>query len=480
MNRNILFILLLLLVISCNKKDTDQPNILFITTDYQAWEDIPAVLSFVEMPALDKLSREGVVMENHYCIAPICMPSRYTIVSGRYPHFHNMWDNGSDWLPEGTPTLMEKLSDAGYYNVGIGKMHFKPWERMAGFDVRITAEGKKNGARDTLLRDDYAKFLEVNGLNRWDYLRLQKDTEVYGVYDWPFADSLHTDHFVGERSVRFISKDSLPEPWFMWISFSGPHNPWDPPARYTQKYLEKELPKARSFIGELDSKPQDHRRVRYNYTGRLPRYMENNPEKIDSIIHRIKAGHYGNLTFIDEQIGRIINSLEQRNGLRNTAIFFSSDHGAHLGDHENIHKGTHYERSAHVPMVIWYPELINPGVKSAFSTHVDIMPTFLGLAGVEPDINLPGYDLWPMLNGNADKVQDYAINEIRQSYSIITHDYKLGIYPNDSVADFYDRRKDPDELINCYSDPEYKVVIDSLMNVLLSSRPWLADEWPFE
>jgi len=106
------------------------------------------------------------------------------------------------------------------------------------------------------------------------------------------------------------------------------------------------------------------------------------------------------------------------------------------------------------------------------------MPTFLSMAGIDDMENLQGYDLWPMLSNKTDRVQDYAINEIRQSYSIITHEYKLGIYPNDSAADFYDRREDPDELNNLFNAPEYKEVIDSLMNILVETRPWLKEMWP--
>ena len=351
---------------------------------------------------------------------------------------------------------------------------------MAGYDVRITAEGKKNGARDTLLQDDYALYLKEAGMTRWDYLKLQGSTSIYGVYDWPFADSLHIDNFIGNQSVRFIQKDSLPQPWFMWVSFCGPHNPWDPPARYTSPYLTMNLPKARSLPGELASKPPDHTRVRYNYTGRLPKYMESVPDSHDSIIHRIRAGHYGNLTMIDEQLGLIIESLKARMQLKNTLIVFSSDHGAHLGDHENIHKGTHYERSAHVPMIAWFPGFISPGRTNSFSAHVDLMPTFLNLAGIVPPESLDGEDLWPLMLDQNEVIKPHVYNEIRGTYSIITHHYKLGITPGDSAADLYDREDDPDELHNLYGNEAYQPVIDSLLQLMAESRPWLLVGWPYE
>jgi len=471
---------LCLLFSSCGSDEPEKPNILFITTDYQAWEDIPAESDFLNMPAIEKLSKEGIVMSNHYCVAPICMPSRYTIVSGRYPSYHKKWDNGGGWLPDGTPVLMEELKKVGYYTVGIGKMHFSPWERMAGYDVRIIAEGKKNGARDTLLQDDYAKFLKTAGLTRWDYLKLQKSSPIFGLYDWPFEDSLYQDYYIGEQSLRFIEKDSLPEPFFMWVSFVGPHNPWDPPKRYADYYRNMEFPGARYYDGELESKPPDHTRTRYNYTGQLPKYMESVPNEVDSILHLIRSSHYGNLTLIDEQIGRILESLKERGLDGNTLVAFSSDHGSHLGDHESIHKGTHYERSAHVPMIVWFPKYIKPAIVNGFSSHVDIMPTLLKLAGADVPESLPGYDLWPLMTGKVDQVQDHVFNEIRYSYSIITNNYKLGISPKDSSGDFYDRRNDPDELNNLYENSRYKYQIDSLLSVLIESRPWLEEGWPYQ
>ena len=125
-----------------------RPNILFICTDYQSGADGPSLGSpFLDMPALDRLCKEGLVFQRHYSTAPICMPARYTWITGRYPHYHGAWDNTGKWLPEGTPILMEILQKAGYHTVGVGKMHFAPWNREAGFDRWISAARKGKGKR---------------------------------------------------------------------------------------------------------------------------------------------------------------------------------------------------------------------------------------------------------------------------------------------------------------------------------------------
>jgi arylsulfatase len=450
----------------------ERPNILFITTDYQAGADIPFETEALHMPHLNQLTEEGVVFRNHYCTAPISMPSRYTIISGTYPHYHGMIDNMGQWLPDNTPTLMEELGKVGYHTVGIGKMHFHPWDREAGFDKWISAERKGNTAADTNRRDDYYYHLKNAGLNRWDYLKRQSQAEIYGVYHWPFADSLHIDAFVGDRAARYFEKDQTEGPWFMWLSFNGPHNPWDPPKNYTEPYLDKNLLDAVNHVeGELQQHPLDITTLRYSYTRQVSDYLDQFPEKWNESINRILAGHYGGLSFIDHQLGKVLQAMEKRGQLENTIIIFTSDHGAHLGDHNLIHKGTPYERSARVPFVVWWPDKIEPGVREGFSSHVDLMPTLLDLARADkvPEI-MQGKSLVDMMLG-AEEGDDHAIIEILGNYSWITKDYLLGVFPTTKEEILIDRREDPGEHFNLINNPEYIHIADSLRQLLFEHHP---------
>jgi arylsulfatase len=453
-----------------------RPNILFICTDYQSGADGPSLGSpFLDMPALDRLCKEGMVFARHYSTAPICIPARYTWISGRYPHYHGAWDNVGHWLPEGTPILMELLQKAGYHTVGVGKMHFKPWNREAGFDRWISADRKGNGKRDAEFRDDYAKFLAKHGMTRWDYLKLQKEAEIFGVYDWPFDEKLHIDHFVGSQAKGVIERGELTEPFFMWVSFNGPHNPWDPPAKYSDPYKNMDLPLGHSFPGELKTKPRDHTRTKYNYTPQVTRLIDRQPEKRDRIVHRIRAGHYGNLTFIDRQVEGLFAVLEAKGLMDKTVIIYSSDHGAHLGDHDAMHKGTHYDSSARVPFVLRYPKKIKPQVTQAFSGHVDLMPTILELADTPAPPALEGRSLVPVLFGHRQKVQDQVFIEIRGTTSIVTDRWKLGINPKDQDGDLYDLKNDPHELRNLFGRPEVAAVQADLTQQIVAFNPQLKD-----
>jgi len=202
-----LLLVTIIVLVSCDNQLPEKPNIILITTDYKAWEDVSALTPVLKIPALDKLYREGFVFNNHYCTAPVCMPSRYTIVSGTYLHTHKMWDNGGRWLYEGSPILMEEFDRAGYRTVGIGKMHFKPWDRMTGFDERIIADCQGNWAGDTLKQDDYHYYLKRVGKSHFDYLKYQDNTDLFDVYEWPMADTPDINYYVGEQTVRYIEDD---------------------------------------------------------------------------------------------------------------------------------------------------------------------------------------------------------------------------------------------------------------------------------
>jgi len=474
MKMRLTLLVIVIFFIGCRQKLPEKPNILFITTDYQAWEDTPKLTPVLQMPNLERLSDEGLVFNNHYCTAPVCMPSRYSIVTGTYPHTHGAWDNTNKWVPDDSPILMEELKKAGYRTVGIGKMHFRPWDRMAGFDERIIADAQGNWAGDTLKRDDYYYYLREAGKTRFDYLKYQDSTDIFGVFDWPLDDTLDIDYFVGEETVRYVKDGKLAGPWFLWVSFNGPHNPWDPPARYSEIYLNSDLPSARYTPGELESKPFAHTITRFNYTRKVVDHLDQYPGERDESIRRIRAGHYGGLSWIDEQIGKILDEMDSSGLLENTLVVFSSDHGAHLGDHDNIHKGTHYERSSHVPFIFWWPGVIKKGEFKGFSSHVDIFPTFIDLAGGITPSKVEGKSLLPAMTGRA-KASEQAYLEIIGNTSVVNDRYKFGLYRQYREGDLYDRKNDPGEFENLYYKEEYKPVVERLSQQLFDFDPTLRE-----
>jgi arylsulfatase A-like enzyme len=449
-----------------------------ITTDYQSALDVPAIgHRFLEMPTLDRLCREGATFRRHYSTAPICIPARNSLITGQYPHTHGKWENIGGWVPENSPVLMKELSRHGYQTTAVGKLHldFPDDDPLGGFNRWVSADRKGNfGSAGQ--RDDYADFLSTRGLARDDYLRIGVDAPTPHVYDWPWDESWHIDGYVGDRALEIVERAELEAPWFFWVSFNGPHNPWDSPARCSAPYKEMELPLGHTYPGELETKPIDHTRLRYNYTGEIARLIDSDYRRRDQIIHAIRAGHYGNLTFIDEQIGRIVDALETRGELDDTVVLWTSDHGAHLGDHDLIHKGTHYDASARVPLVVRYPDKVGPGPRDGFTAHVDLMPTVLSLVGAPLPESMEGRDLKPILEGTARSVQEEVFIEIRGNTSIVTDRWKMGLYPHDGDGDLYDLDDDPFELINRFDDAGYMGIRTQLTERIRAFSP----VWPPE
>ena len=454
-----------------------KPNILFITCDYQSGEDGPSLGSpFLDMPALDRLCRHGVVCERHYSTAPICMPERYSWVSGQYPHTHGQWSNmGSRWLPEGTPILMEELVKGGYYTLGIGKMHFAPWDRLAGFSRRIIADCKCNYEGDAHKQDDYAQCLEKRGFSRMDYLGIQYDTDPPFVFDSPLPEDCHIDHYVGTQTRQVIENGELDDrgPWFAWMSFNGPHNPWDPPKAYAEPYMKMDLPQPRMCPDGMEAKPIGDTRARYGYTRGLSDYIDRYPDKADWALKKLRAGHYGGLTFIDRQVAGVLNALEQKGQLDSTIVIWSADHGSNLGDHGSFHKGSLYDRSVRVPFVVHCPDRYKPRRTGALCAGVDLTTTLLSLAGVPVPEAMEGTDMTPLFTGEKESIKDKVIIELGGNVGIITDRWKLACHCN-GERELYDIETDPNDLNNLHDDPGHTAVQKDLEQQLAAFHPEVA------
>lgn len=482
MNKLIIaFTIGILFLASCNRKDITynipgQPNILFITTDYTRGTDLPieGYSPFVKAPAISRLCEEGAVFTRHCCVAPICMPSRATIVTGHYPHSHSLWDNRS--IPtrqEGRPFLIDDLKEAGYKTAGIGKMHFHPRFDDYNYDLRITLEGKDVNYQ----ADDYEKYLEAKGTSRKE-LREAGDNGEWprgmSFFDWAADEDLHPDVFVGSQAVESIRSGFLDgdQPWFMWVSFTGPHNPWNAPERLTSYYRELDnLPTGEFTENELENKPIEYSRHRYGYGGNLFHIYDTLPEAEQLQVRRdLRAGHYGLISLIDEQIGDIFSELEKRKLLDNTIIIFSSDHGSALFDNNMLHKGSSFPRQSIVPFVVWGPGMIKPGLRDSFTCNADIYATFLDLASYDIMSENEGSSFKCMLTDPCAEIRDFAILESTMVTSIMTEDWIMGIHHISGETELYNLKTDPMCHYNLAANTEYEEIISELRQRMVNWR----------
>ncbi|WP_299556353.1 sulfatase-like hydrolase/transferase [Seonamhaeicola sp.] len=473
--------LVFLVLQSCKEKTTEKakifekPNIVFITTDYTRGVDLPAMgASFLKAPAIEKLGKEGAVFSKHNCITPVCSPARASIATSLYAHDHGLWDNqGLSIKKPEWPFLMRELQAAGYTTAGIGKMHFHPFKADYNFDIRISLEGKDRDYRD----DDYEAYLVKNGTSRKAIREKDIGTDLpsgQAFYPWHVDEILHPDYFVGEKSVETIKNGALTQdkPWFMWVSFTGPHNPWNPPKRYFDLYKDVEVPTGHFVEGELKNKPIDYTRHRYGYGGNLMNIYDTiqSPEAKEAFRRDLRIGHYASLSFVDEQINRVLQQLKEQNLLKNTIVIFTSDHGSALFDNEMMHKGSPFPTQSLVPMVVWAPEYIEAGIREGFTSHVDIYPTLLELAGGEIHPKAAGKSFVSMLNSKNEKIHDFTVIESALVTSLMADDWLIGFSHISKQIELYDLNKDPMCHYNVANIESNKSVIQKLQNMLVNWR----------
>lgn len=466
-------------MLGCKPQTGKKPNILYITTDYMRAKDLPGPEApFIHMPHLKNLMQKSAFLTNHVATCPICMPSRATMVTGQFPHKHGLWDNLRYAFDRSGPFLMRDLQDHGYLTAGIGKMHFHHFEDDFNFDYRVSHEGKD---LNNSMKDDYQRFLQAHGYDR-DYIHnLKGPRKIRGgqtIYDWPLDEALHHDAFVGDETVKFIQSESALEekPWFLWASFPGPHNPWNAPKRCNDLYRNQpELPLGDWVEGELMDKPMEVTRHRYCYSELFWDVYDplDTTEKV-AMRRELKAAHYGSLSFIDEQLGKIFMALNARGLLENTMVVFTSDHGSALFDNQMLHKGAHFPSQSQVPFLVSWPGHVVPGPRKMLSSHADIYATLMeGVRG--PGEQSQGKSLLAVLVGSRSHHKDFEIIESTLVSSVLTEDWLAGFHHFNGETELYDLTNDPMCHHNIANDSRIAAKIEELKGTLVSWRRSLSE-----
>jgi arylsulfatase len=362
---------------------TQRPNILLIMADQFRGDCLGAAgHPAVKTPNLDRIAAEGVRFSSAYSCTPTCTPARAALLTGMSPWRHGMLGYGR--VGEQYPVEMPRaLRDAGYYTCGIGKMHWHPQRNGHGFHQMLLEESGRAESPD--FRSDYRSWFFSEAPT------LDPDATGIGWNDYTSApyvlpERLHPTQWMGDCAVRFLSEYRRAEPFFLKVSFARPHSPYDPPEAFWRQYENAPIPPAQ--IGDWAQ--------RY-----APRsgpdasiwHGDLGPEQV----RRSRQGYYGSISFLDQQIGRILDMLEQLGILDNTLIVFTSDHGDMTGDHHLWRKSYAYEASAHIPLLLRCPKTLAPAARGQVSTRPvelrDILPTFLEAAGAPGQERLDGQSL---------------------------------------------------------------------------------------
>lgn len=316
----------------------------------------------------------------------------------------------------------------------------------------------------------------------------------------PFPDSryvqigmpaeYHQTTWCAQKAINFIKAHAeSDQPWLFSVNIFDPHHPFDPPESYLQRYLEflEDIPLPKYTPGELEGKPifqQISHRQPYNKPGLYP-YDEMSEKD-----HRlVRAAYWAMIDLIDEQVGRMLNALEETGQLADTLVIFMSDHGEMLGDHGIYLKGPYfYEEAIRVPLIISSPEIILPGRRyKGLLELVDLAPTLLNATGLEPYPGMQGRSFWPILTGCADAdvhredvYCEYYNSNFQDGYATMvrTERYKLVAVHGSDMGELYDLEKDPGEVQNRWDDIDYQAVKVDMLKRLCDRMAWTVDPLP--
>ncbi len=415
------------------------PNILLITTDQQRFDTIHAMgNSVIKTPNLDRLVQEGCVFTNAYSPNPVCIPARHNMITGLGARHHGLDDNyfdNSRAIPPELPTFAQILTDDTSYDaMAIGKMHFLPCRRHNGFsNMKLMEEipvFPEDDAYTMYLKEQgYGHLRSVHGVRHLLYMQPQQSL---------LPEEHHGSHWVADETINYIEKIAKKRPFLAWSSFIAPHPPLDVPERYAQMYKDVELPELSKSITPLSNIAKEN--------GAFVKYPD------PSYLKRVQELYYGAISFVDYNIGRILDTLEEQGILDDTVIIFTSDHGEMLGDKGTYQKFLPYDESAKIPMIIRYPKKVQAGtVREDFVDLNDLFPTILDFAdkAMPTHLDYPGESLFAE---NPQKNREYQYLEHckgnRRWISLRNQAYKFNYYYSLGQEELFDMQQDPKETTN--------------------------------
>ena len=439
-------------------ESSSRPNILFLMADQLRFDCLGCMGNpAIHTPNLDAIAREGVVFTNAYSSTPTCTPARAGLLTGLSPWHHGMLGYGRVARHYRTE-LPRLVREAGYYTFGIGKMHWYPQRSLHGFHGTLLDESG---------RVETPGF--ISDYHRW-FMRVApgKDPDATGLgwndyRAWPYVlpEHLHPTHWIGQNAVDFLRKYDRPEPFLLKVSFERPHSPYDPPPRFWDMYSDADMPAP--HVGQWAARFAPHK------TPPNPSLWHGDLG-VDQA-KRSRHGYYANVTFLDEEIGRILQVLKERGWYDNTLIIFFADHGDMLGDHNLWRKSYAYEGSAHIPMLLRWPRSFGHddrrGQRIAEPVELrDVLPTFLDAAGASVSGAIDGRSLLDLVRGNNAGWRDAIDLEHDVCYSVENHwnaltdgEWKYIFHAYDGHEQLFHLAEDPAELHDLAGDPAYQRVL---------------------
>jgi iduronate 2-sulfatase len=456
------------LLTSLQAAEARRLNVLFIAVDDLRPEMAASGSDLVKTPNLDRIAARGTTFERAYCQQAVCSPSRSSLMTGRRPDATRVWDLETHFrkaLPDAV-TVAQYFKNNGYHSQGMGKIFHGGFDDAPSWSVPW----------ETPRAPQYASPANV---------RLQSaNVDKKGRGRGPASESADVpdDTYTDGKTARLAAKTlgelkQKGQPFFLAVGMAKPHLPFVAPKKYWDLYdpakiyepAFRKLPAgAPDFVGHTN--------------GELKSYADipKNGAIDDALARRLRHGYYAAISYMDAQVGLVLDALEKEGLADNTVIVLWGDHGWQLGEHGLWHKHTNFEVSARAPLIISAPGQKAAGRRSlSLAEFIDIYPTLADLCGLPKPKDVEGVSLKPVLDDAAAKVRPVAISQYPRSdagkslmgYSLRDDRWRLTLWRDRATnaihaTELYDEVGDPHETVNVAAKPEHAEVIARLTKFL--------------
>lgn len=440
--------------------NADRPNVIFILTDDQRWDQLSCEgHPYLKTPHIDRLANEGVRFSNMFVTTSLCSPSRASFLSGLYANTHGVTNNFTDY-PHDLTSFPKRLQENGYHTAYIGKWHMGEADdsKRPGFDYWVTHKGQGKY---------YDTEFNVNG-----------DRKVVPGY----YTSVITD-----MALNWLDKKPNSKPFMLVLGHKAPHTPFTPEKKYEHVFDGIDVGYPRTAFN-LKGKPKwiDQRLDTWHgIYGPLYGFREKFPDRSAAAVLDFELfvkSYTATMISVDDSVGRIYSALQKKRLLENTVIIFAGDNGMFLGEHGMSDKRAMHEPSIRVPLIVRYPKVIKPGtVIKQQVLNIDVAPSVVELCEAPALENIHGKSWVQLLKGKTEGWRTswyYEYNYEKQfPYTpnvrgIRTDRWKYMRYPHGDgkadrhMAELYDLKNDPGEKINLVNKPEHKELVKKLKKEL--------------
>ncbi len=455
--------IMLLLFVGPGSAQSGKLNVLFIITD-----DLNCNLSaydhyLVKTPNIDRLAAQGLLFNNAYCNFPLCAPSRASFMTGLFPDQTGLKDLNTlvrERVPD-VVTMPQTFMNNGYVSARVGKLYHYGNPAEIGtpghddppsWNIAVNPRGRDKDEEDQIFSLIPGRF---GATLSW----LAAEGE----------DEEQTDGIVATEAINLLKQFARDDtPFFLGVGFYKPHTPFVAPKKYFHMYSKKDIIIPYTPEGYLETLPVPAREL-------LTRFPEQNNLSEELALSAIQA-YYAVISFMDAQVGRVLDALDELGLKDNTIVVFTSDHGYHVGEHDYYQKLSLFEHSDRMPLIISYPGQRTRGqVTNSLVEMIDFYPTLAELAGLSTPDYVMGKSMVPVLEDASATIRDCAFSQVANDYmsrwmnawhgyTIRTDLYRYTRWEEggEGMTEFYDRVKDPKEMVNLAGSPRYRDIIRML------------------